>query len=114
MAFIIEEGSQTTVVSTEHTLNGTSPQTTDSIVQVFVDLSNMQSGDTIEFRIKEKTRTADTQQVIFKETYNDAQDSDFSLMVSPSLMLAKGWDVTLKQTTGTSRSFPWSIRRIEQ
>lgn len=32
--------------------------------------------------------------------------------VSPSLILLHGWDVTLKQTAGTGRVFPWSIRKV--
>lgn len=103
-------GSQTAVISTEHTLNGTTPETTDGIFQVFVDVANMVAGDILELRIKEKARTGDTQRQVLVATLAGAQSDP--LWVSPSLILMNGWDVTLKQTAGTGRAFPWSIRKV--
>lgn len=103
-------GSQTAVISTEHTLNGTTPETTDGIFQIFVDVANMVAGDILELRIKEKARTGDTQRQVLVATLAGAQSDP--LWVSPSLILMNGWDVTLKQTAGTGRAFPWSIRKV--
>lgn len=103
-------GSQTAVISTEHTLNSTTPETTDGVFQVFVDVANMVAGDILELRIKEKCRTGDTIRQILVATLAGVQSDP--LWVSPSLILMNGWDVTLKQTAGTGRAFPWSIRKV--
>lgn len=103
-------GSQTATISTEHTLNGTSPETTDGIYQLVIDTANMAAGDTTEIRIKEKARTGDTQRQIFVSTLSGAQSDP--LWVSPTFVLMNGWDMTLKQTAGTGRAYPWSIRKV--
>lgn len=103
-------GSQTATINTEHTLNTTTPETTDGVFQVFVDVANMVAGDVLELRIKEKARTGDTQRQVLVATLAGAQSDP--LWVSPSLILMNGWDVTLKQTAGTGRAFPWSIRKV--
>lgn len=105
-------GSQTATISTEHTLNGTTPETTDGIFQFFVDVNAMAAGDVLELRIKEKCRAADTQRVVFKATLRDDQSTDDEMWVSPTLILLHGWDFTLKQTAGTGRAFPWAIRKV--
>ncbi len=48
--------------------------------------------------------------VVFGATLSDTQSEP--QFVSPSLILLHGWDITLAQTTGTGRAFPWSIRRV--
>jgi hypothetical protein len=103
-------GSQTATISTEHTLNSPTPNTTDGVFQVFVDVANMAAGDVLELRVKEKCRSADTQRQVLMSTLGGAQSDP--LWVSPSLILMHGWDVTLKQTAGTGRAFPWSIRQV--
>ena len=106
-----ESGSQTATVTTEHTLNTTTPELTDGIFQFVVDVSNLANGDTVEFRIKEKaTATGDTQRVVFQATLSNVVTEN--LWVSPSLILLFGWDFTLKQTIGTGRVFKWSIRKV--
>lgn len=103
-------GSQTATISTEHTLNTTTPATADGVFQVFVDTANMVAGDVLELRIKEKCRTGDTIRQVMVSTLAGAQSDP--LWVSPSMILMHGWDVTLKQTAGTGRAFPWSIRQV--
>lgn len=103
-----ESGSQTATIDTEHTLNATTPETTDGVFQLFVDTNNMVKGDTLELRIKEKARSADTQRLVWIATLEGVQDEP--LFASPALILLHGWDMTLKQTAGTGRAFPWSIR----
>ena len=103
-------GSQTATISTEHTLNGTTPETTDGIYQLFIDVANMVAGDALEIRIKEKARTGDTQRQLLLATLAGAQSDQ--LWASPSLILMNGWDMTIKQTAGTGRAFPWSIRKV--
>ena len=103
-------GSQTATISTEHTLNSTSPETTDGVYQLFIDLANMVAGDVLEIRIKEKCRTGDTIRQLLLATLAGAQSDP--RWASPSFVLMNGWDMTIKQTAGTGRAFPWSIRKV--
>lgn len=109
MSLGVEEGTQSATVSTEHTLNATSPETTHAVVQLFVDTLVMAQDDDLELRIKEKVKSGGTQRLVFFITLADAQSEAF---VSPPLQLKNGWDVTLKQTAGTGRSYDWSIRKV--
>lgn len=111
MATISEEsGTQTATINTEHTLNATSPNTVDGVYQFWVDTANMVAGDTLELRVKEKVISAGTQRLVYLATQVGATLE--KAQVIPSVVLLHGWDFTLKQTTGTGRDFPWSIRKI--
>jgi len=103
-------GSQTATISTEHVLNTTTPETTDGIYQVWVDTANMVAGDIVELHIKEKVISSGTIREALIATLSGAQSD--AAWVSPSMILMHGWDVTLKQTAGTGRVFPWSIRKV--
>ena len=105
-------GTQTATINTEHVLNTSTPETTDGIYQLFVDLNAMAAGDTLELRIKEKVISSGTIRTIFVATLVGAQGADSAAWVSPSMILLHGWDMTLKQTAGTGRAFPWSIRKV--
>lgn len=103
-----ETGSQTATLDTEHTLNTTTPETTDGAFQLFVDTALLVNAETLTLRIKEKCRTGDTQRLAWSATYKHIQSNP--LAVSPPLILLHGWDMTLEQNGGTGRAFPWSIR----
>lgn len=105
-------GTQTTVLSTEHVLNTTTPETTDGIFQVVLDISQMTLGDALEIRVKEKAISAGTQRTAWTQVITNAASADEGLWISPSVILMHGWDVTLKQTAGTVRGYPWSIRQV--
>lgn len=105
-------GSQTATITTEHVLNTTSPETADGIYQVFVDVAAMVAGDVTEIRVKEKAGSATTQRTIFTSVLSGALSPDEALWVSPTFVLLHGWDVTIKQTAGTGRAYPWSIRKV--
>lgn len=105
-----EAGSQTATISTEHVLNTTTPNTTDGVFQIWVDTSAMLKGDILRVRIKEKIGAATTQRLAFRMEVQGVQDEP--ALVSPALVLLHGWDMTLQQTAGTGRAFPWSIRKI--
>jgi len=102
-------GSQTATIGTEHTLNPTTPETTDGIYQLWIDTLAMAKADETEIRIKEKARTGDTQRLVFLATLTDTQSEMF---VTPTLILMNGWDMTLKQTAGVGRAYPWSVRKV--
>lgn len=101
-------GSQTATLDTEHTLTGA--ESGDGILQVFIDANAMVTGDVTIIRIKEKARAADTQRVVYRATLNGVQSEP--LWASPALIVMHDWDVSLEQTDGTGRAYPWSIRLV--
>lgn len=105
-----ETGSQTAVIDTEHTLNTTTPETSDGVFQFVVDLANLARDDRVILRIKEKCRSGDTIRQIHSWVFFNDQIDD--LWMSPTLILLHGWDFTLEQVDGTGRAFPWSIRKV--
>jgi hypothetical protein len=82
------------------------------VYQLFVDLKDMVNGNEVEIRIYEKARTADTNnQVILLAVASHAQAEP--MWVSPSFVLARGWRMTLKQTSGSNlTAVSYSIRNI--
>jgi hypothetical protein len=85
-------------------------RTDDGVFQVFLDTSDMVTGDQLRIRVYEKCRSTDTQRILF-ETYITGTASD--TWVSPSLILLHGWDVTLQQLAGTAGiTVNWSIRKV--
>jgi hypothetical protein len=103
-------GSQTCVVSTEHTLNTTTPDTTAGIFQFFLDTANLVAGDVLEIRVKRKVISAGTIRQVFSKTIAGVQTDP--CFATESLILRHGWDFTIKQTAGTGRVIPWSIEKI--
>lgn len=113
---IAEAFSGTEAVSTtEHSLTTDTSydtgdaQTTDGIYQVWLDVSDMVAGDTLQIRVYEKCRSADTQRIAQEWILNGVQGTP--LWVSPSLILMHGWDVTLDAIAGTITVL-WSIRQV--
>lgn len=104
-------GSTTPTVGTGFSvLNTTDPDTTDGIFQLFVDTANMVAGDSLDVQILEKARTGDTARLVFSMTVEDVQAEP--LLVSPALLLGVGWTMRIRQSAGTARAFPWSIRQV--
>jgi hypothetical protein len=113
MAISVEaSGTQTAVIGTEHTLATIAGP---GVYVANVDLSAMAAGDVVELRIKKPVLSAGTARAQFYAMYTDAQPADDILKTSvPFLVdaIAGGCVVTLKQTTGTGRSFPYSILKM--
>ena len=110
MASVHEDGTQSATLDTEHTLNTTTPETTDGVFQFVVDLANMVNGDIVVLKVKEKCLSGGTQRLVWRKQFAHVQGEP--LAISPSLILLHGWDFTLEQTDGAAgRSFPWSIRK---
>lgn len=89
---------------------GTAADTTDGIYQFWLDASAMARGDTLEIQVLEKVVSAGTAQLVFEAVLFNAQDEP--AWVSPTIVLMHGWTFQVKQTTGTARSYPWSIRKV--
>ena len=87
---------------------GPDVETSDGVFQVFLDLSDMIAGDSLQIRIYEKVQSAGTQRIVYGANLLGAQA--FPIWVSPSLILMHGWDVTLDALAGTI-TVEWSIRR---
>lgn len=82
--------------------------TAAGVYQVFLDTSDMVTGDQLQIRIYEKCRSADTQRVIYEAILTGTMADTW---VSPSLILLNGWDVTLDALAG-SIIVNWSIRKV--
>lgn len=104
-----------TVGTTEWSLTtdtgGPDVETSAGCFQCLLDLNALALGDTFEFRIYEKVRSADTQRCCFIATFNNAQGADAAIAATPALLLLNGWDMTLKKVAGTDRTITWSIRK---
>ena len=99
-------GTQTATIGTEHVLG--SPTT--SATYVFsVDMVNLTTGDLVELRCYDMVDGTNYRQM-WKGTYQHVQINNAK--ASPPLAVTTQAQFTLKQTAGTGRAFPWSVRRI--
>lgn len=102
-----------TVGTTEYSLTNNSTtiatQTSDAVLQVFLDPANMAGTDEYELKVYEKVYGAGTARVIFNAILANPQNYP---LVTPSIIVMHGWDVTLKKNAGTDRAFDWSIRAV--
>jgi len=107
MATSKANGSQTAIISTEHTLS----TVTDAGSYVLgVDLSNLALGDKLTLRIKTKIRSVGTTRLTYIATYVNVQSIENTLSIpiaSPNEFVA-----TLEQTAGTGRVFNWEITEL--
>jgi len=107
------EGSET-ISTSEWSLttdtSGPDADTTDAIVQVFIDLNALAAGDQFTLTLYEKARAADTQLKAATWTFDGSQG--LPLFISPSFILMNGWDFTLIKNSGTDRAITWSVREI--
>src|SRR5678816_2629083 len=78
-------------------------QTSDCILQGWLDLSAMVAGDQFQITAYEKVN-AGTQAVVYQSAPQGAQPG---LFVLPSLILLDGWEVSVKKLAGTDRSIKW-------
>lgn len=85
------------------------PETTDAAVQVVVDANALAVGDTLDVRLIEKAISGGTARQAWAASVSGPQTSP--LLVSPAMFCLHGWDVQVRQTAGTVRSFPWSVRK---
>jgi len=106
-------GTQSASVSTEHFLSSPNVAAT---YQFVVDTVNMAAGDTVELRVYSMVLTGGTQRVLYYAMYTDAQPTDdlikVSVPFSTELTDTNATRVSLKQTTGTGRSFPWKVLKF--
>ncbi len=106
----VYSGTQVATVGTEHILNTTSPETTSGLYELYLDTNALTANDAIQISFKEKVITGGTQHILFLVTLYGIQSSP--IFTSGQFMLTHGWDICIKQTLGTSKSFPYSIRKV--
>jgi hypothetical protein len=103
-----------TVSTTEHSLTtdtaGPDVDTTDAVMQVWLDLSALVKSDVYELKIYEKVTSGGTQRVVYSVRFANAQTSP--IWVSPTLIVMHGWDVTLDKISGADAAITWSIRTV--
>lgn len=102
-------------LSTEYTLNATSPIVTPGGYQLWLGVASLANGDTLLVRLKEKiTGSGDSQSVITLGSVSNAQGNDGSGWTSPMVMLGEGADFTVEQTAGTpiGNNLKYSIRAV--
>jgi hypothetical protein len=80
------------------------------VYQYFINCVNMALGDEIQIQVLEKSRAADAPQIIYEAVVSGPQNQP--LWVSPCVVMFHGWSLQMRQTLGTARSFPWSIRIV--
>lgn len=102
-------GSQTASLDTEHDLTD-DPETDAGIYQLVIDVAAMARADRTVIRVYEKARAADTQRLA--DEFVLANEQADKLWKSPEYLLGAGWTMTLEQTDGTGRAYPFSVRRI--
>lgn len=103
-------GTQAATIDTEHFLADVDEAGTYTL---HVDTDAMAAGDVIELRIYQMVLTGGTPRVAYREVYHDVQADDdlikISVPISNELTDATALRFSLKQTEGTSRSFPWKV-----
>jgi hypothetical protein len=110
---LFEEATGSTISSTEYSLTNDSTsiaaQTTDAILSIWIDCSNMAAGDEYEIAVHEKVVTGGTARRTVLANLVGAQPDPYILS---GLQVGNGWDVTMDKIAGTDRSFTWSIRAV--
>jgi hypothetical protein len=99
-------GTQTATINTEHML---ATPTTNATYVFHVDTVNLVNGDLVELRCYDKVDGINYRQM-WKGTYQHAQVNNAK--ASPPIAVTAQAQFSLKQTAGTGRAFPWSVRRI--
>jgi len=75
-----------------------------------IDTANMQAGDALTIRVKVRVRDGGTIRTMYIVSLADAQDEPIA--VSAPVGSPYGMTVTIEQTAGTNRAYPYSIEQI--
>lgn len=103
-----KEGSQTAVINTEHTIaDYDSSGTSQRWYAMYLDTAALQSGDTLEVRVYAMITSGGTLRRYRMDTISNAQtDPCWYLPPMPNWY---GFRITIKQVSGTARTFPYLI-----
>lgn len=107
MPTLTTSGTQTATISTEHTLT---TQTGSKFYTAYIDLTNMTSTDTTEIRVSVIVKSAGSHILYYLGTYSGAQNNPL-VYIAP-LPSDISWKLTLKQVSGTGRTYDWRVYEI--
>ncbi len=96
-------------LATDTTYDTADAQTTDGVLQAWLDVSSMTAGNQLQVRVYEKVRSGDTQRIVYQAILTGAQSEP--IYVTPALTVMHGWDVTADALAGTI-TVNWSLRLI--
>lgn len=105
---IINSGTQSATLDTEHTLDNDTGGKTYVLV---VDTGAMVDGDVTILRIKTKVLSGGTLRLAYSATYAHAQGdpNKYSVPVPANVEI----ECSLEQTDGTGRSYPWALLSLD-
>jgi hypothetical protein len=107
-ASVTSSGTQTATISTEHAVYDS---TTAGTFQFAVDSTNLATGESVELRVYTKViNTSGTYRQAAVVTVLAGDPSPAT--ISPPLLCPNGVKFTLKQLSGTGRSFDWAVWSI--
>ncbi len=105
VANVNTSGSQTCVISTEHTL--VSALTSAGTYQMVMDFTNAANGDEFEIRYKGKCRSGDSE--VQEQVWTLANAQTSVLKRFPPILMPVDLSVSLKQVAGTGRAILWAL-----
>jgi hypothetical protein len=100
----VATGTQTAVITTEHTLD---TETNAETYMLAVDLSEMVSGDVVEIRAKIKVLSGSVERLYAMTTIAGVQVAP--AWISLPVPSAHSVKFTLTQTAGTGRDYDWAV-----
>lgn len=105
-----ESDTQTASIGTEHFISNPNQA---GVFELHIDLVNMAAGDLLEVRIYKMVESGGTARVVYLETFQGAQPADgvvfISVPISNSYTDSNSVRFSIKQTTGTGRSYVWAV-----
>ncbi len=105
----VASGTQAATVGTLHVLHA--PTTLGKTFVLYVDCTALTGTDVVEIGVRDKTLSTSALAVVRTETLAGVQ-AEPVLMTVP-LPSVHGCDFTLRQTAGTGRSYPFSLRSLD-
>lgn len=107
MAVTTIDHNDLTADGTEQTVYAT---TSAGTWQALIDMTNLAAGDVVEIRQYTKTLAANAYVVEYLRTYRNAQSEP--AVRFPACPSPESFKITLKQTAGTNRVFPWAVVQL--
>lgn len=76
-----------------------------------MDVNALAAGEVLELRIKGKVLSSSTERLILLQTYVGTVSDPHTQ--SPPIPMPQGGTITLKQTSGTGRSYDWAVITLD-
>jgi hypothetical protein len=107
---VAASGTQTATVGTEHDLATTI--TTAGAYVLVVDANALAAGESVTVGIYEKVLSGGTQRKMAQYAHSWPGSTTVPVLQTPAFNLEIEGKVTLTQAGGSSRAFPWSLRKL--